>query len=96
MDCERLSKLIKSWYHQVQDEALAPARMVAFMEKHIFECDVCLLDPKVHQEVEKIADIVFPPSKRLTKKAAEEEVEEEEVQASEDEDEEDGDQDDDY
>jgi len=80
MDCERLQNLIKSWYAQVQDEALAPARMVAFMQKHIAECSICLLDPVVKQEVEKISAFVLPPSKipKALKEAGEEETEEEE------------------
>lgn len=32
MECGRLDKLVRSWYIEVQDEALAPARMVEFME----------------------------------------------------------------
>ena len=42
---------------------MAPARMVAFMEKHISQCEECLADPDVKQEVEKIREIVLPPSK---------------------------------
>jgi hypothetical protein len=48
---------------KVQEEAMAPARMVAFMEKHISQCEVCLADPDVKQESEKIREIVLPPSK---------------------------------
>ena len=78
MDCERLQNLIKTWYFQVQDEALAPARMVAFMTKHITECSVCLNDPVVKQEVEKISAHVLPPSKipKAVKEAQEKEEEE--------------------
>ena len=42
---------------------MAPARMVAFMEKHISQCEECLADPDVKQEAEKIREIVLPPSK---------------------------------
>ena len=42
---------------------MAPARMVAFMEKHISQCEECLADPEVKQEAEKIREIVLPPSK---------------------------------
>lgn len=74
MECDRLVKLIKSWYMQVQDEALAPARMVAFMEKHAAECNTCLLDPKLRQEIAKITEIVLPPTKvRAGKKETEDE-----------------------
>ena len=63
MKCERLISLVKNWYMKVQEEAMAPARMVAFMEKHISQCEVCLADPDVKQEAEKIREIVLPPSK---------------------------------
>ncbi|OIP48195.1 MAG: hypothetical protein COZ12_06040 [Deltaproteobacteria bacterium CG_4_10_14_3_um_filter_60_8] len=63
MDCGRLEKLIKTWYVQVQDEALAPARMLDFMEKHLADCEVCLVDADVRHEVQRIAEIVLPPAK---------------------------------
>jgi len=58
-----LVRLVKSWYLQVKDEALAPARMVDFMEKHIAECPVCLVDDEVRAEVNRITRIILPPSK---------------------------------
>jgi len=97
MKCDRLISLVKNWYLKVQEEAMAPARMVAFMEKHISQCEVCLDDPDVKREAEKIREIVLPPSKvpkpkviRAAKDAGdedEEEYEEEEASADEDEDE---------
>ena len=63
MKCDRLISLVKNWYLKVQEEAMAPARMVAFMEQHISQCEECLADPDVKQEVEKIREIVLPPSK---------------------------------
>ncbi len=42
---------------------MAPARMVAFMEQHISQCEECLDDPDVRQEADKIREIVLPPSK---------------------------------
>ena len=63
MKCDRLISLIKNWYLKVQEEAMAPARMVAFMEKHISQCEECLADPDVKQEADKIREIVLPPSK---------------------------------
>lgn len=65
MECERLNRLVRSWYIQVQDEALAPGRMVEFMETHIMDCDVCLTDPDVRHEVKKITEIVLPASKMI-------------------------------
>ncbi|OGQ98567.1 MAG: hypothetical protein A2505_01820 [Deltaproteobacteria bacterium RIFOXYD12_FULL_55_16] len=63
MECERLQRLVKSWYGQVQEESMAPARMVSFMEKHLAECAFCLADPLVRQDIEKITAIILPPSK---------------------------------
>jgi hypothetical protein len=68
MKCDRLITLIKGWYLKVQEEAMAPARMVAFMEKHISQCEECLADPDVQQEADKIREIVLPPSKALKPK----------------------------
>ena len=63
MECERLKRLIKNWYVQVQDEAMAPARMVDFMRKHVDECSICLTDQIVELEIKRITEIVLPPSK---------------------------------
>jgi len=70
MKCDRLISLIKNWYLKVQEEAMAPARMVAFMEKHIAQCEECLADPDVKQEADKIREIVLPPPKALKPKVA--------------------------
>ncbi|EKD49939.1 MAG: hypothetical protein ACD_63C00006G0001 [uncultured bacterium] len=63
MECERLQRLVKAWYAQVRDEAMAPARMVTFMQSHIAECHACLADPHVRKEIDKITEIILPPSK---------------------------------
>lgn len=63
MECERFKKLLKSWYIQVQDEALAPARMVHFMEGHLEDCPVCMMDPEAHKDVKKIITLVLPQDK---------------------------------
>ena len=63
MECERFKRLFKSWYLQVQDEALAPARMVELMENHISECPVCIMDPEVRQDMKKIITLVLPQDK---------------------------------
>lgn len=65
MKCNRLITLIKNWYLQVQSETMAPARMVEFMELHLSKCEDCLEDPDVKTEVDKIREIVLPPSKAL-------------------------------
>jgi hypothetical protein len=63
MQCERLIKLIKSWYLSVRDETMAPARMVSFMEQHASTCDICLVDPLVIEEITKITELILPESK---------------------------------
>jgi len=63
MQCERLIKLIKSWYIHVQAETMAPARMVSFMKKHAKSCEICLQDPVLKEEIAKITEIVLPESK---------------------------------
>lgn len=63
MKCERLIKLIKNWYIQVQDEAMAPARMVDFMRTHLADCQVCRTDPGIDLEIKKIIEIIMPAAK---------------------------------
>ena len=63
MQCERLIKMIKSWYIHVQGETMAPARMVSFMKKHAKSCEVCLQDADLKEEIAKITEIVLPESK---------------------------------
>ncbi len=67
MECKRLNRMIRDWYVQVQDETLAPARMVEFMNDHAETCDTCFVDPDIKDEIAKITAIVLPPSK-MTKK----------------------------
>ena len=97
MKCDRLISLVKNWYLKVQEESMAPARMVAFMEKHIDQCEICLADPDVKEEADKIREIVLPPSKapkpkvvRVPKEdvVAVEDIEEEQVSEEEKEEEE--------
>jgi len=63
MECERLKKLIKNWYVQVQDEAMAPARMIDFMRNHVGDCLTCMADPLIEIEVKRVTEIVLPPTK---------------------------------
>jgi hypothetical protein len=63
MECERFKKLLKSWYIQVQNESLAPARMVDFMENHVAECSVCIMDPEAKKDIAKIITLVLPQDK---------------------------------
>ncbi len=63
MQCERLVKQIKGWYIHVSNETMAPARMVSFIEKHADKCEICLEDPDLQEEIEKITDMILPESK---------------------------------
>jgi hypothetical protein len=63
MQCERLIKLVKSWYVSVREETMAPARMVSFIEKHVATCSVCQEDPDIKDEVAKITEIILPEAK---------------------------------
>lgn len=82
MQCERLIKMIKSWYLHVRDETMAPARMVGFIEEHAQSCEICIKDPDLKEEIAKITELILPESKipkavrqqNLKDKEAEEEV----------------------
>lgn len=51
------------WYRQVQDETMAPARMVMFIEQHADRCDICLSDSELKGEIAKITELILPESK---------------------------------
>lgn len=71
MECERFKRLLKTWYIQIQNESLAPARMVDFMENHVTDCPVCLMDPEAKKDIAKIITLILPQDKlRQTAKAA--------------------------
>lgn len=63
MQCNQLIRLMKDWYLHVQEETMAPARMMQFADKHIQYCESCLQDPDLAEEIEKIRDFVLPESK---------------------------------
>jgi hypothetical protein len=63
MQCERLIKLAKTWYLNVRDETMAPARMISFIEQHVANCNVCQKDPDLQDEIVKITQIILPESK---------------------------------
>ncbi len=54
---------MKDWFLHVQEETMAPARMMQFAEKHIVHCEICQQDPDLAEEIEKIRDFVLPESK---------------------------------
>ncbi len=69
---------------------MAPARMISFIESHTSQCDICLADPDLQQEITRITEIILPESKipkavRLQQEQAEEnklEHEEENTEAT--------------
>lgn len=99
MQCERLIKQIKTWYLHVQSETMAPARMISFIENHASQCDICLADPDLQEEITKITEMILPESKipkavRLQQEEADEESTEDEDEDDEDEEKEDEEEDD--
>jgi len=93
MQCERLIKMIKSWYIHVREETMAPARMISFIEKHAAGCDICLADPDLKEEILKITELILPESKIpkavRQKNSIDDDVEDEDEIEDEDEDEKD-------
>ena len=88
MQCERLIKLVKTWYIHVKDETMAPARMVQFIKQHVDECPICLEDRDIQDEIERITEIVLPESKipkavRMKQEMEEARLAEEEASAEE-------------
>jgi len=64
---------------------MAPARMVSFIKKHAAECDICLADPDLQEEIERITEIVLPESKipkAVRMKQEQEELEKREAENS--------------
>lgn len=77
---------------------MAPARMISFIESHASQCDICLADPDLKEEITKITEMILPESKipkavRLQQEEAEEAEEDEATEEEEKnvEDDEDGD-----
>ncbi len=63
MQCQRLFKQTKAWYIHVSNETMAPARMISFIKEHAAGCDICLEDPDLEEEIEKITEMILPESK---------------------------------
>ena len=98
MQCQRLLKQTKAWYIHVSNETMAPARMISFIKEHAADCDICLEDPDLEEEIEKITEMILPESKipKAVRMKQEQEREQEEMDSEEDaEDTDDGDDGDD-
>jgi len=69
---------------------MAPARMVSFIKQHAEQCEICLQDPDLKEDIAKITEIVLPESKipkavrQKTAQAAQQEEKVEEVAADDD------------
>lgn len=96
MQCQRLFKQTKAWYIHVSNETMAPARMISFIKEHAAGCDICLEDPDLEEEIEKITEMILPESKipKAVRMQQEQEREQQEM-AREEEDDNDNDDDDD-
>ena len=97
MQCQRLLKQTKAWYIHVSNETMAPARMISFIKEHAADCDICLEDPDLEEEIEKITEMILPESKipKAVRMKQEQEREQEEMDSEENVDHDDHDNDDD-
>jgi len=86
---------MKDWYLNVQEETMAPARMMQFADKHIIHCDACQQDPDLAEEIEKIRDYVLPEWKIPKSERDEEDEATPEISVDEENEEEEEDEDDD-
>lgn len=77
MRCARLKSLAREWFQKVREDALAPARMMEFIHRHIRGCPICQNDPDLPQEVEKIREFIRAPEVIPTVTEISEEPEEE-------------------
>ncbi|HEB70984.1 MAG TPA: hypothetical protein ENI88_15395 [Desulfobulbus sp.] len=63
MECKQLIRLAKDWYIRIQQETMAPARMMEFVDRHVRDCPTCQAEEGLSEEIEKIRDFVLPESK---------------------------------
>ncbi len=61
MQCKRLKTLTREWYQKVKEDALAPARMMELIYRHVNQCPVCQTDPDLPEELEKIREFIRAP-----------------------------------
>jgi len=61
MQCQRLKRLARDWYQKVKEDALAPARMMELIQRHVEHCPVCQTDPDLPEEIEKIREFIRAP-----------------------------------
>ncbi len=63
MKCDQLIRLAKDWYTRVEQETMAPARMMEFIDRHVKNCPTCQAEIELSVEIEKIREYVLPESK---------------------------------
>lgn len=63
MECNQLIRLAKDWYIRVQQETMAPARMMEFVDRHVKNCPICQAEEGLDMEIEKIREFILPESK---------------------------------
>jgi len=63
MECKQLIRLAKDWYLRVEQETMAPARMMEFIDNHVKKCPICQVEEGLGIEIEKIREYVLPESK---------------------------------
>lgn len=63
MKCNQLIRLAKDWYTRVEQETMAPARMMEFIDRHVKNCPTCQAEIELSVEIEKIREYVLPESK---------------------------------
>ncbi len=90
MKCEQLIRLAKDWYIRVQEETMAPARMMEFVDRHVKNCATCQQEEGLAEEIEKMRAFVLPESK-IPKAVREQQHHEPTPEISPDENEENGD-----
>ncbi len=60
MQCKQLLRLVREWHSHVCRDAMAPARMMQFIDNHVRQCDICREDKGLAQEIELIKAHVLP------------------------------------
>ena len=60
MQCKQLLRLIKEWHTHVCRDAMAPARMMQFVDNHVKQCEICAEDKDLAQEIEAIRERIMP------------------------------------
>ncbi|WP_297058394.1 hypothetical protein [Thermosulfurimonas sp.] len=79
MQCKRLRTLAREWFLKVREDALAPARMMEFIHRHVRQCSTCQADPDLPQEIEKIREFIRAPEVIPSIQEISEDLEEEKV-----------------